>query len=71
MPLIDKLVTDVAEGQRFHYAGRSYVLASDEESKRHPALGFGQVLAYHVPDRGDRVPVSFGNTIRVFVEKSS
>jgi len=69
MPLIDKLVTDITEGERFHYAGRSYVLATAEESKRHPALGFGQVLAYHVPERGDRVPVSFGRSIRVFAEK--
>ena len=69
MPLMDKLVTDIREGERFHYAGRSYVLATEDESKRHPALGFGQVLAYHTPDRGDRVPVSFGHTVRVFAEK--
>ena len=69
MPLIGKLVTEVTEGEAFHYAGRSYVLASEEEQKKHPALGFGQVLAYHVPVRGDRVPVSFGHTVRVFAEK--
>lgn len=67
--LTNKVITDIRDGETFHYAGRSYVLASEEESKRHPALGFGQVLAYHVPDRGDRVPVSFGHTIRVFSGK--
>lgn len=69
MPLTDKLITDIREGEVFHYAGRSYLLASEEEQRRHPALGYGQVLAYHVPERGDRVPVSFGAHVRVFAEK--
>ena len=63
------LVTDVREGEKFHYRGRTYVLANGEEASHHPALGFGQVLAYHVPERGDRVPVSFGVHISVFTRK--
>lgn len=60
------LVTEVSGNEMFYFAGRCYTLASEEEQKRHPALGFGQVLAYQHPSR---VPVSFGTHIRVIVEK--
>ena len=62
-----KPIADVLEGQPFYYAGRKYLLATKEDSAKHPALGCGQVLAYYVPARGDRVPVSFASTARVFV----
>lgn len=72
--LTDIHIADVRQGQTFHYAGRAYVMATLEESKGHPALQLvgterGQMLAYHVPTRGDRVPVSFSAQVRVFVEK--
>jgi hypothetical protein len=67
--LTDIHIMDVAPGQTFHYAGRTYVLALEEEEDKHPAVGMGQVLAYHTPDRGDRVPVSFSTQVRVFVER--
>jgi len=71
--LTDIHIVDVAEGQTFHYAGRAYVRATDEECKGHPALQLvgterGQLLAYHTPERGDRVPVSFSTQVRVFVD---
>ncbi len=72
--LTDIHILDVAEGQAFHYAGRTYVRATEEEAKGHPAYGVlmqerTQLLAYHTPERGDRVPVSFSTQVRVFVEK--
>lgn len=70
MPLTDIHILDVQPGQAFHYAGRSYVLALDEEKAKHPASDVpGQVVAYHTPERGDRIPVSFSTRVRVFVEK--
>ena len=67
--LRDIHIADVAQSQTFYYAGRSYIMATAEEIPKHPACGAGQVLAYHTPDRGDRVPVSFGITVRVYVRK--
>lgn len=67
--LVDIHIADVRQSQEFHYAGRAYVMATADEMNRHPAFGHGQVLAYHVPTRGERVPVSFSMQVRVFVEK--
>ena len=67
--LVDIHISDVLDGQTFHYAGRAYEMATEEDAKRHPAQGMGQILAYHTPERGDRVPVSFSGRVRVFVEK--
>jgi len=74
MPLTDIHILDVQPGQAFYYAGRSYVLALDDEKAKHPALQLvgterRQLLAYHTPERGDRVPVSFSTQVRVFVER--
>ena len=70
--LTDIHIKDVAPGQTFHYAGRSYVMATIEERDRHPAYAVTQdrhqALAYHAPERGDRVPVSFNTQVRVFVD---
>jgi hypothetical protein len=66
--LVDIHIADVRPGQTFHYAGRAYVMVTDMDT-RHPAQGMGQILAYHAPERGDRVPVSFNAQVRVFVEK--
>lgn len=65
--MIRKKVRDVAQGQRFNYAGRSYVLATEEEQGKHPNTGL--TLAYYTPTRGARVPVTFGPLTEVFVEK--
>ena len=67
--LVDIHIADVCESQVFHYAGRAYIRATIDEMVKHPAFGAGQVLAYHTPERGDRIPVSFNNRVRVFVEK--
>lgn len=68
--LISVGIDRVQQGQRFYYAGRSYVLATEEEGRKHPASGLGLVLAYHTPERGDRIPASFGHTVDVFVDKN-
>lgn len=67
--LVDVHIAEVRAGQEFHYAGRAYVMVTEDDIHKHPAAGMGQVLAYHTPERGDRVPVSFSTQVRVFVEK--
>jgi hypothetical protein len=62
-------IQEVQERQHFYYANRTYVLANVDEKRKHPAHGTNGVLAYHIPDRGDRVPVSFNPTSEVWVDR--
>ena len=69
--LVKRKITLVDQHQEFYYAGRTYVLATGEEKKKHPAKGMdgGQVLAYHHPEQQDRVPVTFNPLIEVYVQQ--
>lgn len=68
--LVKIKVTAVDQKQRFYHAGRTYELANEDERRKHPAAGTNGVLAYHVPERGDRVPVSFNALSEVFVDRA-
>lgn len=67
--LVKTSIADVQERQQFYYANRTYVLANVDERRKHPAHGTNGVLAYHLPERGERVPVSFNPQSEVFVDK--
>lgn len=67
-------VTEVKQGKVFHYAGRQYMRAAQDEETRHPAFVSREVavLAYTAPDRnGNRVPVAFNRLADVFVDRAA
>lgn len=66
--LVKTLATRVNLGQKFYYRGRTYVLATAEERKRHPADQRKSVLAYQIADNGDRMPVGISPLVEVFVD---
>lgn len=62
-------VTQVRQEQTFYFAQKAYVLANDEEQRRHPARGTDSVMAYMLGDKRHRTPVSFNPELEVFVHK--
>lgn len=70
--MVQVSIDDVAPGQAFSYAGRWYTRVVEDELAKHPASGKpNTVLAYSMPDRGNRVPVSVKAGINVFVKKGA
>lgn len=69
--LVKHKITSIDVGQTFYYAGKAYVLADADERRKHPAKEVVRdvVLAYHVPDRGDRIPVTFNPLVEVYVDR--
>lgn len=70
--LIKLRPTQVEQGQRFYFAGKEYVLATPEERRRHPSRGHispENVMAYYIPEEGERIPVTFNPITDVFVDQ--
>lgn len=68
--LISKPIDGVQKHQRFFYAGRTYMLANEDDRKKHPAREGVTILAYHLPEQGDRVPVTFSPLANVYVQQN-
>jgi hypothetical protein len=67
--LVRKTASAVKEGQTFHHAGRVYVLATEDQRRKHPGYGRPVVLAYHVVSERVKVAVTFNPAELVFIQK--
>lgn len=69
MPLHRIRVTQVDLGVQFYHHNRTYVLADEDERKKHPGNVRDGVLAYMLVPKGNRVPVAFNPLEEVYIER--